>query len=85
MASKHLNRLNGRTYELSKDQRAEAAELQCSIMKRREVRRQQFEQESLAEIKELDGMATRFAAELSIDVKKYTLNLDSYRFEPKGK
>jgi len=83
MASKHVNRANGRTYDLTKEQRGEVAELQCAIMKRREQRRTQYEQDAQADIKELDTIATRIAAEAGIDMKKYQLNLDRYRFEPR--
>ena len=79
--NKHQNKNVG--IALTDKMRGQFAELQLKIMKDRERRRVEHEAAVQMEVKQLDELANRFAAELDVDMRHYVCNVDTYRFEPR--
>jgi len=79
--NKHQNKNVG--IALTDKMRGQFAELQLKIMKDRERRRVEHETAVQVEVKQLDELANRFAAELDVDMRHYVCNVDTYRFEPR--
>lgn len=70
-------------FNLNALDRGRIAELQVRLMADRQKRIDRLNQENQQDVRKLDDLIAVIAKEMSVDIKRYQLNFDDYKFVPR--